>query len=245
MLILPAIDMRGGKCVRLRQGDYDQQTVYGEDPVAVARVWAKQGAKALHLVDLDGAKDGKPVHGDIIRRIVSATGLPCQLGGGIRTEDDIQEALSWGVRRIVLGTRALQDPAWVRQMATSYPKTIVLGLDAQNGKVATHGWLHVSESSALDMAREFANWPLAAIVFTDISKDGMLAGPNLPALREMAEQVHLPIIASGGVTTLDDVRRLLECRLAGCIIGKSLYEGRLKLTDVLSLQTEEADAEMD
>jgi phosphoribosylformimino-5-aminoimidazole carboxamide ribotide isomerase len=201
----------------------------------MARIWVKQGAKALHLVDLDGAKEGKPAHGDFVRRIVSATGLPCQLGGGIRTEDDIQAALSWGVRRIVLGTRALQDPSWVRQMATSYPKTIVLGLDAHDGKVATHGWLQVSESSALDMAREFANWPLAAIVFTDISKDGMMAGPNVEALKEMAEKVPLPIIASGGVTTLDDVRRLLECNLAGCIIGRSLYEGRLQLRDVLSL----------
>jgi phosphoribosylformimino-5-aminoimidazole carboxamide ribotide isomerase len=235
MQILPAIDMRGGKCVRLRQGDYDQETVYAEDPVSVARTWLKAGAKTLHLVDLDGAKEGKPVHGDHVRRIVSATGLPIQFGGGVRTEEDIQEALGWGVKRIVLGTKALQDPAWVRQMAKSYPQTIVLGLDARDGKVATHGWLEISESSALDLAREFANWPLAGIVFTDISKDGMMAGPNVAALREMSEEVALPIIASGGVTTLEDIRKLLSCRLAGCIIGKALYEGRLDLKDVLSL----------
>lgn len=235
MLILPAIDMRGGKCVRLRQGDYQQETVYGEDPAAMAKSWAKMGAKALHLVDLDGAKEGRPINGEQVRRIVAATGLPCQLGGGIRTEEDIQEALGWGVRRVILGTRALQDPAWVRQMAKSYPKTIVLGLDARDGKVATHGWLKVSESTALDMAKEFANWPIASIVFTDISKDGMMAGPNLAALAEMAAQVPLPIVASGGVTTLEDVRKLAECKLSACIIGRALYEGRLDLKDVLKL----------
>ena len=179
MLILPAIDLRGGKCVRLRQGDYSQETVFGDDPVSMARRWVGEGARSLHLVDLDGAKEGKPVNGEVIRRIVEAVDVPCQVGGGLRQEADIQAALENGVARVVLGTRALQDPAWVRQMAQEYPKRIVLGLDARDGKVATHGWLSTSDASVLDVAREFANWPLYAIVYTDISRDGMLEGPEL------------------------------------------------------------------
>jgi phosphoribosylformimino-5-aminoimidazole carboxamide ribotide isomerase len=235
MLILPAIDLRGGCCVRLKQGDYAQETVFGDDPAAMARRWVGQGAQALHLVDLDGAKAGRPINGDSVRRIVEAAAVPCQLGGGIRTEEDIQAVLGWGVERVVIGTRALQDAGWVREMAFSYPRRIVLGLDARDGKVATHGWLNVSEASVLDMALEFANWPLAAIVFTDIARDGMLNGPNVEALAELAAAVPLPVIASGGVTTLDDVRRLLGHRLAGCIIGRALYEGQLDLSAVLAL----------
>lgn len=235
MLILPAIDLRGGKCVRLQQGDYARETVFGEDPAAMARRWVELGAKALHLVDLDGAKAGKPVNGEAIQAIVEAVAVPCQLGGGIRSEGDIETAFGWGVRRVVIGTRALQDPAWVREMAFAHPQGLVLGLDARDGKVATHGWLHVSEATVLELARQFAKWPLAAIVFTDIARDGMLNGPNVEALAELAGAVPIPVIASGGVTTLDDVRRLSEKNLAGCIIGRALYEGQLDLADVLSL----------
>jgi phosphoribosylformimino-5-aminoimidazole carboxamide ribotide isomerase len=235
MLILPAIDLRGGQCVRLKQGDYTQETVFGADPALMARKWVGMGAQALHLVDLDGAKAGHPVNGESICRIVEAAGVPCQVGGGIRTETDIRTALEWGVRRVVIGTRALQDPSWVREMAFSYPGKIVLGLDARDGKVATHGWLNVSEETVLDIARLFANWPLAAIVFTDIARDGMLSGPNVEALAELAAAVPLPVIASGGVTTLDDVRKLLGHNLAGCIIGRALYEGQLDLAAVLAL----------
>jgi len=235
MLILPAIDLRGGKCVRLKQGDYAQETVFGDDPAAMARRWVSQGAQALHLVDLDGAKAGHPVNGESVRKIVEAVAVPCQLGGGIRTDGDIHSVLGWGVQRVVIGTRALQDPAWVREMAFAYPRQIVLGLDARDGKVATHGWLTATEETVLDLARQFASWPLAAIVFTDIARDGMLAGPNVEALAELAAAVPIPVIASGGVTTLDDVRRLLCHRLAGCIIGRALYEGQLDLTAVLAL----------
>lgn len=235
MLILPAIDLRGGKCVRLQQGDYARETVFGEDPAAMAQRWVSHGAKALHLVDLDGAKAGKPVNGEAIRAIVEAVPVPCQLGGGIRKEQDIEAAFGWGVRRVVIGTRALQDPAWVREMAFAHPQRLVLGLDARDGKVATHGWLHVSEATVLELARQFTSWPLAAIVFTDIARDGMLNGPNVEALAELAGAVAIPVIASGGVTTLDDVRNLKEKKLAGCIIGRALYEGQLDLAEVLAL----------
>ncbi len=245
MLILPAIDLRGGKCVRLKQGDYAQETVFGDDPTAMARRWVSLGAKALHLVDLDGAKAGKPVNGEAIKAIVDAVRVPCQLGGGIRTERDINTAFGWGVRRVVIGTRALQDPGWVRQVAFAYPRRIVLGLDARDGKVATHGWLNVSEATVLELARQFSQWPLAAIVFTDIARDGMLTGPNVDALAELANAVSIPVIASGGVTTLDDVRRLVEKKLAGCIIGRALYEGQLDLAAVLSLVPAGADSGMD
>ena len=235
MLILPAIDLRGGKCVRLRQGDYSQETVFGDDPVGMARRWVSQGARALHLVDLDGAKVGEPVNGDVIQQIVESVDVPCQVGGGLRTEADIARTLERGVARVVLGTRALQDPAWVRQMAQEYPKRIVLGLDAREGKVATHGWLTTTNLTVLDVAREFANWPLYAIVFTDIARDGMLAGPNVDALADLAAAVPVPVIASGGVTTLQNVRDLLDRKLFGCIIGRALYEGQIDLSAVLEL----------
>jgi phosphoribosylformimino-5-aminoimidazole carboxamide ribotide isomerase len=235
MLILPAIDLRGGKCVRLRQGDYAQETVFGDDPAAMARRWVGEGARALHLVDLDGAKEGRPVNGEVIRQIVQAVDVPCQVGGGLRTEADIEATLETGVARVVLGTRALQDPAWVRQMAQSYPKRIVLGLDARDGKVATHGWLNTTEASVLEVAREFANWPLYAIVYTDIVRDGMLGGPDVEGLADLAEAVPLPVIASGGVTTLDNVRELMARRVYGCIIGRALYEGKIDLSAVMEL----------
>ncbi len=235
MLILPAIDLRNGKCVRLRQGDYGQETIFGDDPAAMAKRWVDMGAKELHLVDLDGAKEGRPVNGESVRQIVKATNVPCQLGGGIRTEEDIQTVLSWGVERAIIGTRALQDPEWVRAMAFQYPRKLVLGLDARDGKVSTHGWLQASETTVLEIAHQMATWPLASIVFTDIARDGMLNGPNVEALAELAAAVPLPVIASGGVTTLDDVRQLLGHGLAGCIIGRALYDGKLNLGEVLRL----------
>jgi len=235
MLILPAIDLRGGKCVRLKQGDYAQETVFGDDPAAVAKRWVSEGAQTLHLVDLDGAKAGKPVNSDVIQKIVQTAGVPCQLGGGIRTEADIQAVFSWGVARVILGTRALQDPAWVRQIAQSFPGRVVLGLDARDGKVATHGWLETSDTTVLAMAREFTNWPLYGIVYTDIAKDGMMAGPNTAALAELAAAIPVPVIASGGVTTIENVRELLDKNLFGCIIGRALYEGTIDLAAAIKL----------
>jgi phosphoribosylformimino-5-aminoimidazole carboxamide ribotide isomerase len=229
MLILPAIDLRGGQCVRLRQGDYARETVFGDDPAAMARRWVDQGAAYLHVVDLDGARQGQPVNGDSIRRIVQAAGVPCQMGGGLRTEEHIAEALSWGVSRVVLGTRALQDPAWFERLCRRFAGQIALGIDARAGRVATQGWLQESDRTVLDLARQCAVWPLAAIIYTDINRDGMLEGPNVEATAELAAAVNIPVLASGGVTTLEDIANLARRGLAGCIIGRALYEGRLDL----------------
>jgi phosphoribosylformimino-5-aminoimidazole carboxamide ribotide isomerase len=239
MRILPAIDLRGGQCVRLRQGDYAQETVFGADPAAMARRWVDQGADYLHLVDLDGAKQGRPINGASVRQIVAAAGVPCQLGGGLRSEDHLREALGWGVERVILGTRALQDPDWCERMARTFPNQVALGIDARDGLVATEGWVTVSTRSALELARTCAAWPLAAIIYTDISRDGMLEGPNVEATAQLAAAVAVPVIASGGVTTLDDIARLARRGLAGCIIGRALYEGRLDLAEALALVRKE------
>jgi phosphoribosylformimino-5-aminoimidazole carboxamide ribotide isomerase len=240
VLILPAIDLRGGQCVRLRQGDYAQETVFGDDPASMARRWVDQGATYLHLVDLDGARMGQPVNGDSVRRIVQAANVPCQLGGGLRTEEHIAEALGWGVERVILGTRVLQDPAWCERVCNQFPGQIALGIDARQGRVATEGWLNVSDCSALDLAQRCSAWPLAALIYTDISRDGMLKGPNVEATAELAAAVSVPVFASGGVTTLDDVARLARRHLAGCIIGRALYEGRLDLAAAIILARNES-----
>ncbi len=235
MLILPAIDLRGGQCVRLRQGDYSQETIFGADPAAMAKRWVEQGAEFLHLVDLDGAKEGKPVNQTSIQAIIQAAGVPCQLGGGLRNEEHIQEALSWGLERVIIGTKALVDPNWFEQICRQYPEKIVLGIDAKQGKVAIEGWLDVSECTALELARRCADWSLAALVYTDISRDGMMQGPNFDAMAEMAQALSLPVIASGGVTSLEDIRRLKELGLTGCIVGRALYEGRIDLPEAIRI----------
>lgn len=234
MQIWPAIDLRGGKCVRLLQGDYDRETVFGDDPAAMARRWVSEGATCLHLVDLDGARDGRTGNREAIQAIALAVDVPCELGGGIRTESTIDDMLKLGVSRLVVGTKALKDPAWFRSMCEKYPDRLAAGIDARDGMVATDGWLEVSEMPATELAQSLADAPLAAIIYTDIAKDGMMAGPNIEAMSQMQRAVKTPVIASGGVTTADDVRRLAEVGMAGCIIGRSLYEGRLSLTDALA-----------
>jgi phosphoribosylformimino-5-aminoimidazole carboxamide ribotide isomerase len=234
MLILPAIDIRGGQCVRLRRGDYTQETVYGSDPAAMARTWVDQGATFLHIVDLDGAKEGHPVNEDSIRRIIQTAGVPCQLGGGLRTEQDIADALAWGLHRVVIGTKAITDPAWLEKTCRHFPNQVALGIDAKDERVAIEGWLEVSDLPAVELAKRCADWPLAALIYTDIARDGMLSGPNLEGLPELSKATTLPIIASGGITTLDDVRRLAQLNLAGCIIGRALYEGRLRLPEAIN-----------
>lgn len=234
MIIYPAIDLRGGQCVRLRQGDYQQETVFGADPAAIAKRWREAGADHLHIVDLDGAKEGRPINGASIRAIVAAAGVPCQLGGGLRTEADVRLALSWGVERVVIGTKALQSPEWLDAMIDAFPHRIVLGIDAKGGKVAVHGWLETSELSALDLARRFEGKPLASIVYTDIARDGMMQGANIEAMAEMKNATTTPVVASGGVTTMDDVRKLAAVPMAGCIVGRALYEGKLDLREMLA-----------
>jgi len=239
LLLYPAIDLRGGQCVRLRQGDYAQETVFGDDPAGMARRWVEQGATWLHLVDLDGAREGRPVNGPSVRAIVEAAGVPCQLGGGLRSEAHLEEALSWGVRRVILGTRALQDAAWCEKVCRRFPGQVAIGIDARQGKVATEGWLHDSGRQAIDLAREVAGWPVAALIYTDISRDGMLQGPNVEATAALAEAVPVPVIASGGVTTLEDIAALARRGLHGAIIGRALYEGRLDLGAAIALARKE------
>ena len=238
MEVWPAIDLRGGCCVRLKQGDYSQETVFGEDPAAMARHWVEEGADRFHLVDLDGARDGRPTNLPSVRAIVEATGVPCELGGGIRDEQTIRELLDLGLHRLVVGTLAIQQPDWFRAMCRKFPGKLVLGIDAREGRVATEGWLQTSEMTAVDLAIQFAEEPIAAIIYTDIATDGMMAGPNLAAMAEMQAAVDLPVIASGGVTTEEDVARLAAVPMAGCIIGRALYEGTLTLPGALAAAAE-------
>ncbi len=233
MQIWPAIDLRGGKCVRLRQGDYQQETVFSEDPATVARRFAADGAKHLHIVDLEGAREGLPVNLPSVQAILSAVQIDCELGGGIRDEQSVTELLAFGLSRLVIGTSALTDPEWFRDACRRYPGRLALGIDARDGRAATDGWLNTSEVPAIDLARQFANEPMAAIIYTDISTDGMMAGPNFAAMAEMQAAVDVPVVASGGVTSRDDVVRLAKAGLAGCIIGRALYEGTLSLADAI------------
>jgi phosphoribosylformimino-5-aminoimidazole carboxamide ribotide isomerase len=232
--IWPAIDLRGGKCVRLKQGDYDRETVFGDDAVAVAQQWADQGASYLHLVDLDGARDGRPGNLAVVAEIVRSVNLSCELGGGIRDEETIRELFDLGLSRLVIGTLAIRQPDWFRSMCRKFPQRLVLGIDARDGRVATHGWLQTSEVSATELARQFNSEPLAAVIYTDIATDGMLAGPNVAAMAQMQAAVDLPVVASGGVTTCDDVARLAAVPMAGCIIGRALYEPTIRLPDALA-----------
>ena len=235
MQIWPAIDLRGGKCVRLQQGDYARETVFSDDPVAMAQQFEEQGAKHLHLVDLDGARDGKPTNHEVVRSIVGAVDMQCELGGGIRDQATIDALLDTGLSRLVLGTSALKRADWFRQMCQQYHEQLVLGIDARNGMVATDGWLETSNTPATELADQFRDVPLAAIVYTDIATDGMLQGPNVEAMADMQRHVDVPVVASGGVTTIDDVRRLDEAGLAAAIIGRAIYEGTLELSEALAV----------
>lgn len=235
--LIPAIDVLGGRCVRLAQGRYDEAAVYGDDPGEVARRFAAHPIPRLHVVDLDAARSGRRANEDAIRAIVrAATGVPVQLGGGIRSHADIDAAFALGVDRVVLGTAALRDPDLVRDAARRSPGRIVVGIDARDGRVAVQGWLETSDARASEVARRFEDAGVAAIVYTDIARDGMLAGPNLESVAELGEAVGIPVIASGGVASVDDVRRL--CALAprgvrGVIVGRALYTGAVDLAGAL------------
>lgn len=240
MHIWPAIDLRHGKAVRLRQGDYDRMTTFSDDPAAVAEAFIAKGARHLHVVDLDAAKDGSSANGDVIGRIVAAVrrihpDVQVQLGGGVREEATIDRLLDLGVCRLVVGTKAMTDPAWLEEMATKYPHKIVVGLDAKDGFVATHGWIESSGRDVLDAARAVDRLPLAGIVYTDISRDGMMQGANVEAMRAMCEAVETPVVASGGVTAMNDLHALADVGLDGCIVGRALYEGAIELEEALAL----------
>jgi len=236
MDVIPAIDLLQGRCVRLYQGDYEQSQVFDENPVAVAHQWAEQGADWLHLVDLDGARTGEPVNLDAIAVIVRATDLKVQVGGGLRDRQRVEHLLQLGVARVILGTAAIEQPVLVAQLCRDYPGQILVGIDARNGKVATRGWLETSDVKAIDLAQQMAEAGAAAIIYTDIHRDGTLQGPNIEALRNLALAVSIPVIASGGVSSIGDLLSLLALEalgVSGAIVGRALYTGDLSLREAL------------
>lgn len=235
MKLYPAIDLKNGKCVRLMQGRFDEMTEYGDDPVAMAQKWASLGAEALHVVDLDGARTGLPGNREIIKAMASAVRIPIQTGGGIRTPADVEELLSAGLARVILGTSAVKDRRMVKAMLDEYGSRILIGIDAKDGLVAVEGWESGSGLEAVAFAREMAALGAKTIIYTDIATDGMLAGSNLPAMKEMIEQSGMEVIASGGVGSVTDLLALMEIGAAGAITGKALYTGALDLAEALAV----------
>ncbi len=235
--IFPAIDMRGGKCVRLLQGDYNQETVYGDSPFAMARGFANAGASWIHMVDLDGAKDGKRVNDSFVVKAANELTAKIQIGGGIRTEADIAHYLENGITRVILGSVAVSEPAFAIEMIRKYGSQIAIGLDAKNGYVATEGWLHTSQVKAIELGKRFADAGTETFIFTDIATDGMLSGPNVEAVRQLAQETGKHVIASGGVSSLADLSKLKEFYhdgVIGAIVGKAIYEGRFSVSEALS-----------
>ncbi len=238
MILFPAIDLKDGECVRLRLGEMDQATVFNVDPAAQAREFEAQGFEWLHVVDLNGAFEGKPVNGKAVEAIFDAIHIPIQLGGGIRDLATIADWLEKGIDRVILGTAAVRDPGLVREAARAFPGCIAVGIDARDGRVAIEGWAETSEMTALDLARSFEDAGVAAVIHTDIARDGVLQGLNLEATVELADAVSIPVIASGGLASLDDIRRLIEPRykkLDGAITGRALYDGRIDPKEALAL----------
>lgn len=235
MLLIPAIDLKGGRCVRLRQGRMDDDTVFSDDPLAVARRWVEAGARRLHIVDLDGAVAGKPVNAEIIHRIVeSFPEVPLQVGGGIRDEETIEAYLDAGVRYVIIGTTAVNEPHFVGDVAVAYPGHVIVALDAKDGKVAIDGWSKLSNHDVIDLAQHFERDGVEAIIYTDISRDGMLSGLNVASTVRLAQAIAIPVIASGGIATLDDIRALGEVAgegVVGAILGRALYEGKLDFAE--------------
>lgn len=239
MLMIPAIDLKDGKCVRLRQGRMEDETVFSDDPVAVAQRWVDAGARRLHMVDLNGAFSGKPVNAAVIRSVAEAfPDLPIQVGGGIRDEETVQAYLDAGVQYTIIGTRAVSAPHFVNDLCAEFPGHIIVGLDAKDGMVAIDGWSKLSHHPVIDMAQRFENDGVEAIVFTDIGRDGMMSGVNVESTVELAQAIRIPVIASGGITTIDDIQAL--CNVAdegimGAITGRAIYEGSLDLAEAQKL----------
>ena len=234
MLIIPAIDLKDGQCVRLKQGRMEDDTVFSNDPVAMAERWINAGGRRLHLVDLNGAFAGKPVNAGVIHKIAETfPNIPIQVGGGIRDEKTIATYLEAGVKYVIIGTKAVQEPDFVKEMCQRFSGHIIVGLDAREGKVATDGWASISDYTVLDMAQRFEQYGVEAIVYTDISRDGMMQGVNVNSTLNLAESISIPVIASGGITTIDDIKNLCEVakgNIIGAITGRAIYEGSLDLT---------------
>lgn len=238
MIILPAIDLKEGRCVRLEQGLMDKDTVYNDDPAAQAVMWQEQGGEYLHIVDLDGAFAGVPKNKSAIKSIVEAIDIPSELGGGIRDLETIEAYLDLGINRVILGTVAQENPELVKEACRQFPGQIVVGIDAKDGLVAVRGWADVTEKKATEMAKEMEGFGVEAIIYTDISRDGMMQGPNIEATRALAEAINISVIASGGLSTLDDIRRLLEIEssgVTGVITGKAIYSGAIDLREAVAL----------
>ena len=239
MYIIPAIDLLEGKCVRLIQGEYNSQITYEADPVKQAKEFSSSGAEWLHIVDLDGAKVGRPVNTDSVSAIAALGQAKIEVGGGLRDEDSIKQLLDMGVERVIIGTKAISDSEWFSQMAEKFNGKIVISLDARGSKLATHGWTKDNSQHLLEFAAEAAKLPLAAIIYTDITKDGMMSGPNFERIKAVTEAVQIPVIASGGVRELNDIKKLAELGVEAVIIGRALYEGILKLADAINAATKQ------
>jgi phosphoribosylformimino-5-aminoimidazole carboxamide ribotide isomerase len=236
MIIIPAIDLKGGQCVRLSQGDMDRATVYSENPAEMAKTWQGMGAKRIHVVDLDGAVSGQPKNRDAIIAIVSAVSVPVQLGGGIRDIETIKEYFSCGIDRVILGTAAIKNPLFLEESCRAWPGKIIVGIDATDGMVCVQGWTEKTAMLVVDLVKKIEHLPLAAIVFTDIKRDGMLTGPNIESTAQLARSTHIPVIASGGVSRIEDIEALLTVEQFGVssvIIGRALYTGNLDLRECI------------
>lgn len=243
MKIIPAVDIKGGRCVRLCQGKADQETVYSDDPVSMAVHWDEEGAMLIHVVDLDGAFDGKPANADLIKSIIYNSSVDIQVGGGIRTLEAIETYVNAGVYRVILGTVAQKDPKFVEEACKNFPGKIAVGIDARDGLVAVKGWVEVSSQKATDLARQLEPMGVSTFIFTDISRDGMLQGPNLDSIREFTDATQVPVIASGGVSRLQDISNLLKLEshgITGAIVGKALYDKSISFQEILELVEKDA-----
>ncbi len=237
LTIIPSVDLRAGRVVRLKQGDYGRQIDYDVDPLDVARSFKQAGAQWMHVVDLDGAKEGRPMQTSLISRIMAASSLRVQVGGGVRSTDDIRQLLDAGAARVVVGTKAMEDWPWFESLVydPAFDRRIVLALDAKNGVVATRGWTEATGKLAVDVARQVSDWPLAGILYTDVAKDGMMTGPNFEQTRRLAEAGKVPVIASGGVGSIEHIRTLTGMPVWGVIVGRSLYEGKVDLKEAIAM----------
>jgi phosphoribosylformimino-5-aminoimidazole carboxamide ribotide isomerase len=245
MLLIPAIDLKDGHCVRLKQGDMNQATTFSEDPAAMARSWLERGARRLHLVDLNGAFAGKPQNFTAIRSILKAVGdeIPVQLGGGIRDLDTIEKYIDGGLRYVIIGTAAVKNPGFLHEACDAFPGHIIVGLDAKDGKVATDGWSKLTGHDVVDLAKRFQDYGVEAVIYTDIGRDGMMTGVNLEATVRLAKALVMPVIASGGLSSLEDVRKLCEVEgegITGCIAGRAIYEGKLDFVQAQKVAAGEA-----